>query len=92
MVISLACIYIVPPLQNPSSTDLNSTVASLNSLLLASSGIEACAPAEGAEWIKSSTSVEVLSATSGAGTTQSVTSCDSDWGAAVVAQVPQGGE
>ena len=85
------CCCILPPRpQDPSSSDLNSTMASLNNLLLASSTIEACAPTEGGEWIKSSTNVAVLSAVSGSGTTQPVTSCDSEWGAAVVAQVAGG--
>ena len=83
-----------PTLQDPSSDDIDSMVASLYRLLASSANVlGACTPpsALGAGWIQSTTEVAVLSAVSGAGTTQPVTSCDSEWGAAVAAQVREGG-
>ena len=79
-----------PTLQDPSSSDIDSMVASLYRLLASSANVlGACTPpsALGAGWIQSTTEVAMLSAVSGAGTTQPVTSCDSEWGAAVAAQV-----
>ena len=68
-------------------------VASLYGLLASSANVlGACAPpsALGTGWIQSTTEVAMLSAVSGAGTTQPVTSCDSEWGATVVEQVCKG--
>ena len=81
-----------PPMQDPSSYNISATMTSLNSLLASNSSLGACTPTDGAEWIKSSTTVVALSAVNGAGiTTQVVTPCNSDWGAVVEAQVGWGG-
>ena len=79
-----------PTLQDPSSADINATVAGLFDLLSSSANVlGACAPASalGIGWIQPTTEVAMLSAVSGMGMTQPVTSCDSEWGAAVVEQV-----
>ena len=88
---SIVCHYTHPVrTQDPSSAEIDAIVASLYALLASGANpLGACAPesALGAGWIQASTEVSVLSAVSGVGLTQSVTPCDSEWGAAVAQQV-----
>ena len=72
--------------QNPSTTDLDLTIANLFKL---SDSLGACSPssADGTGWIVASTELSVLSATTGPGATQHVSACSSEWGANVVSQV-----
>ena len=58
-------------------------------MLAASNVFGACAPANGTEWIKSSTTVAVYCSDSSGEDVN--TRCNSDWGATVTAQVARGG-
>ena len=85
--------YMALTLQDPSTTDINATVTSLDNLLASSANaLGACVPAAGDGCVTYSTSVVVFSSmVSGAGTTQPVTPCTSEWGAAVAAQLTAAG-
>jgi len=78
-----------PHHQNPSATDLNSTVARLYQLLASDASLGACPPnsLDGSGWVSSSTQLSILSVPTGPGATQHVSACTNEWGANVVAQV-----